>query len=338
MTISLFVLVTVIIAALAFDFVNGFHDTANAIATVVSTKVLPLSTAIFIAAVLNFVGAFFGGGAVAHTITNGIVSPEGVSQVLILSALLGAIFWGMVTWYYGLPSSSSHAIIGGLVGAALAKSGVAIVRGEGLLKIVMILVTSPLVGFLLGFLVMVVVFWLCYKTHPKTSAPLFRWLQILSASFMALAHGNNDAQKSMGVITMSLVSFEYISRGADGHVSIPQWVVLVCALAMALGTASGGRRIIRTMGTKIIELRPVHGFAAETTASLTILGASVVGMPVSTTHVISAAILGVGSTQNPSAVRWEVAFKMIVAWILTLPISALVSAVFYVALSTMLGR
>jgi PiT family inorganic phosphate transporter len=203
---------------------------------------------------------------------------------------------------------------------------------------VTILITSPLVGFVVGFLVMIIVFWLCYKTHPKEGAPLFRWLQILSASFMALAHGSNDAQKSMGVITMSLVSFEYIARSEGGHVSIPRWVVLACALAMAFGTASGGRRIIRTMGTKIIELRPVHGFAAESTASLTILCASLIGMPVSTTHVISAAILGVGSTQNPSAVRWEVAFKMILAWVLTLPISALVSAAFYVVLSALLGR
>ncbi len=337
MSVDLIVLISVVAAALIFDYVNGFHDTANAIATVVTTKVLPLSTAIFLAALLNFAGAYWGGGAVAHTITNGIVSSGGASQVLILSALLGAIIWGLVTWYYGLPSSSSHAIIGGLVGAALAKSGAASVQSAGLKKIVTVLVSSPVAGFFFGFLMMVVIFWLFYRADPKRVAPWFRWLQIFSASFMALAHGSNDAQKSMGVITMSLVAFGYLQADAGGHYEIPQWVVLACALAMAFGTASGGKRIIRTMGTKIIELRPVHGFAAEMSAALTIFFASHVGLPVSTTHVISATIMGVGATQNPSAVRWEVALKMLVAWILTLPVSALLSGIFYLILATFLG-
>jgi PiT family inorganic phosphate transporter len=336
MSLGTLVLISVVIAALVFDYVNGFHDTANAIATVVTTKVLPLGTAIFLAAILNFVGAYWGGGAVAHTITSGIISPGGASQVLILSALLGAIFWGVVTWYYGLPSSSSHAVIGGLAGAAFAKAGMSIIHREGFLTIVAVLVTSPLAGFVFGFASMVVIFWCFSRSNPKVVAPVFRWLQVLSASLMAVAHGSNDAQKSMGIITMSLATFGYVNRSPDGSYDIPQWVILGCALAMALGTASGGRRIIRTMGTKIIELRPVHGFAAEASTSVTILLASHAGLPVSTTHVISAAIMGVGATRNPSAVRWEVAMKMLIAWILTLPVSGLIAAGFYLALAHVL--
>ncbi len=327
----------VVLTALIFDFVNGFHDTANAIATVVATKVLPLGVAIFFAAVLNFVGAVYGGGAVAGTITKGIVSAEGASQVLILSALISAIFWGLVTWYYGIPSSSSHAIIGGLLGAALAKGGLSIVQVSGLSHIVMVLITSPLMGFTIGFAMMVSVIWVFHRSNPKRSNAVFHYLQMLSAGFMAVAHGNNDAQKSMGIITLALVAYGIQEKTPDGSIGIPRWVVISCALAMALGTASGGKRIIRTMGTKIIELRPVHGFAAETSAAITIFFASHFGLPVSTTHVISASIMGVGSTQNPSAVRWGVALKMVTAWVLTVPVTAFLAGCMYYLLAIFLG-
>lgn len=335
MSLTLAILILVVIAALAFDFINGFHDTANAIATVVSTKVLPLRTAILLAAALNFAGALLG-TAVAGTIGKGIVNPDAITHVLVLSALMGAITWGLVTWYFGIPSSSSHALIGGLVGAAFCKAGLGVINLKGLGKIVITLITSPFVGFCVALLIMVAVVWLCRRRNTGRLAKIFSRLQMCSACLMALSHGSNDAQKSMGVITMCLAAAGYVS--ATGNVfAVPTWVVFACATVMAAGTACGGLRIIKTMGTKIIDLQPVHGFVAETGAAATILTCSSLGLPVSTTHVISASIMGVGASQNPAAVRWAITVKILWAWALTIPISALVAAGFFLILKPLLG-
>lgn len=327
LTPELLLLIAVVVTALAFDFINGFHDAANAVATVVSTGVLPLRTAIVLAAVLNFAGALTG-TAVANTIGKGIVLPEVVTQAVVLSALSGAIFWNLFTWYYGIPSSSSHALIGGLVGAGVARAGAAAVHFDGVLRIAESLVVSPIVGLLLGLFMMILVQWIFRRGKPSVLSRLFRVLQLFSSGFMALSHGSNDAQKTMGIITMSLVAYGSVASGPTGF-QVPYWVVIVCAVAMGLGTAAGGTRIIKTMGTKIIDLRPIHGFAAETTAALTIFAASHHGMPVSTTHVISGSILGVGASQSVSAVRWGITVRILWAWVLTMPISAAVSFMVY---------
>ncbi len=336
MDTAFIVIVTVVVVALVFDYINGFHDTANAIATVVSTGVLPIRTAILIAAVLNFVGAF-AGTAVASTIGKGLVHADIVSQVLVLSALSGAIFWNLFTWYFGIPSSSSHALVGGMVGAAIAKAGFSAVEAPGLEKVVTALVVSPLVGFTLGFVGMIGVLWLCRRGRPSKMNSMFRKLQMISASIMAFSHGSNDAQKTMGIITMSLVAHGAVTAGKEGKFDVPTWVIFVCAAAMAAGTAAGGIRIIKTMGSKIIELKPIHGFVAETGAAATILTASALGMPVSTTHVISSSIMGVGASQRVSAVRWGVTTRILWAWVLTIPISAAVAALFYVVLVAIFG-
>ncbi|MEW5847281.1 MAG: inorganic phosphate transporter [Myxococcota bacterium] len=336
MTILFVTLCVVVVVALVFDYINGFHDTANAVATVVSTGVLPMRTAVLLAAVLNFAGALTG-TAVASTIGKGLIVPEAVTQVVVLSALLGAIFWNLFTWYFGIPSSSSHALVGGLVGAALAKAGTASVQTEGLVKIIKSLIISPLVGFSIAFLVMVTILWICRRGKPSRMNHMFRRLQMVSAGFMALSHGSNDAQKTMGIITMSLVAYGTVKAEA-GKFPVPLWVVISCALAMALGTAAGGIRIIKTMGTKIIDLKPIHGFAAETSAAVTILGASSLGMPVSTTHVISGCIMGVGSSQRVSAVRWGVTTRILWAWVLTIPVTALVAYGCYLGASAVLGN
>jgi PiT family inorganic phosphate transporter len=264
------------------------------------------------------------------------VQPAAVSQVVVLSALLGAIFWNLFTWYFGIPSSSSHALVGGLVGAALARNGVRAIQVGGLLKIVQSLIVSPLVGFAIGFVLMILIFWACRRGRPAPLSRSFRRLQILSAGFMAVSHGSNDAQKTMGIITMSLGA--YGALGAEtGRFAVPTWVILACAATMGLGTMAGGVRIIKTMGTKIIDLKPIHGFAAETSAALTILGASHLGLPVSTTHVISGAILGVGSSQRVSAVRWGVTARILWAWVLTIPISAGVAGGCYAVLHLAIG-
>jgi PiT family inorganic phosphate transporter len=322
-TTALLVLALVVAAALAFDYINGFHDAANAVATVVSTGVLPLRTAILLAAVLNFAGALTG-TAVAATIGKGLVEPGAVTQPVVLSALLGAILWNLLTWYFGIPSSSSHALVGGLVGSALAHAGARSIRAEGLLKVVESLVISPLVGFAIGFVLMILILWACRGRSPSRVSRAFRRLQMASAGFMALSHGSNDAQKTMGIIAMSLAVYSGGSRAAE-HFHVPLWVMLACAAAMGAGTTAGGVRIIRTMGTKIIDLKPIHGFAAETSAAVTILAASHLGLPVSTTHVISGAIMGVGSSQRVSAVRWGVTARIAWAWVLTIPISAAVA-------------
>lgn len=326
---SLFaIVVLVVIAAVVFDYINGFHDAANAVATVVSTGVLPMRTAVLVAGVLNVVGALMG-TAVAKTIGGDLLDAAQVSQTLVLSALIGAIVWNLITWYFGIPSSSSHALIGGLVGAGIAKVGVAAIKPEGIIKVVKALIFSPLIGFALGFLVMILVLWIVRRGRVSVINRSFRRLQLVSAGFMAVSHGSNDAQKSMGVITMALVAYGAVGKNTDGKFDVPLWVVLVCATAMGLGTAAGGVRIIKTMGAKIIDLKPIHGFCAETSAAATILGASFLGVPVSTTHVISSCIMGVGASQRVSAVRWGVTAKILWAWVLTIPMSALVAGLSY---------
>jgi PiT family inorganic phosphate transporter len=320
----LLVVILVVVIALVFDYINGFHDTANAIATVVSTGVLPIRTAILIAAVLNFGGALMG-TAVASTIGKGLIEPSAVSQIVVLSALVGAIFWNLFTWYFGIPSSSSHALVGGLVGAAVAHAGPKAVQVKGVEKVVKSLVVSPLVGFWVAFVVMITILWIVRRARPAKLTRIFRKLQMLSAGFMAFSHGSNDAQKTMGIITMSLVAYGSVKVGADGKFPVPLWVVLACAAAMAAGTAAGGIRIIKTMGTKIIDLKPIHGFAAETAAAATILTSTHLGLPVSTTHVITGCIMGAGASQRVSAVRWGVTTKILWAWVLTIPISATVA-------------
>ena len=324
-----------VVAALAFDYINGFHDAANAVATVVSTGVLPLRTAILLAALLNFAGALTG-TAVAATIGKGLIEPNAVTQVVVLSALLGATLWNLVTWYFGIPSSSSHALVGGLVGSAVAHAGGRSIRSEGLIKVIESLVVSPLVGFALGFVLMIAIVWACRGRSPSRLSWTFRRLQIASAGFMAVSHGSNDAQKTMGIIAMSLALYSGESQ-AGAHFHVPLWVMVACAVAMAAGTMAGGVRIIKTMGTKIIELKPVDGFAAETSAAVTILAASHLGMPVSTTHVLSGAIMGVGSSRRVSAVRWGVTVRIMWAWVLTIPVSAAVAWACYLILHVALA-
>lgn len=318
------ILVVVIGVALVFDFTNGAHDTANAIATVVSTKVLAPGTAVLMAAVLNLVGALLG-THVAQTIGSGIVHPDMIQgcQALTLAGLCGAIVWNLVTWYLGLPSSSSHALIGGLIGATLAYRGLEALNFSSIFRKVMVpLVLSPLGGFLAGYLAMVALSWLFRSAHPHRVNQAFRKLQILSSAFMATSHGTNDAQKTMGIITLALFIGHQIP-----DLTMPIWVRLVCALAMAMGTAIGGWKIIKTMGHKIFKLEAVHGFSAETSAAGVISLASSFGAPISTTHVISAAILGVGSSKRLSAVRWGIAGQMATAWLMTIPAAAAVAAV-----------
>jgi inorganic phosphate transporter, PiT family len=335
MNTLLVTLILVIVVALVFDYINGFHDTANAIATVVSTGVLPIRAAVLLAALFNFGGALTG-TAVASTIGKGLIEPSAVTQVVVLSALVGAIFWNLFTWYFGIPSSSSHALVGGLVGAGAGRAGAAAVQGAGLLKVVKSLVISPLVGFVFSFFGMIAIFWIVRRTRPAVVNRRFRILQMFSAGFMALSHGSNDAQKTMGIITMALVAHGSIPAG-HGDFRVPLWVVIACATAMAMGTAAGGVRIIKTMGTKIIDLKPIHGFAAETSAAATILTSSFLGMPVSTTHVITGCIMGAGASQRVSAVRWGVTTRILWAWVLTIPVSAAVAWACYRALSSFLG-
>ena len=312
-------LLTVLALAVAFDYVNGFHDTANAIATSVSTRALRPDRAILLSATANFVGALTG-TAVARTIASGIAStPDGAEgQIIVAAALVGAIAWDLITWRLGIPSSSSHALIGGLIGAVIAASGTGALKVDGILgKVIVPLVSSPILGVVVGFGFMVVLLNVFQHVHPRKLNDRFRRLQVLSAAFMAFSHGSNDAQKTMGIMTLALIAGGILPHDAK----IPLWVILLAASAISLGTAAGGWRIIRTMGQRVVKLDPVHGFAAETTAATIILGASTFGMPVSTTHVISSAIMGVGSSDRFSAVRWGVAGNIIIAWVLTIPAS-----------------
>jgi inorganic phosphate transporter, PiT family len=313
----------VIIVALIFDFTNGAHDSANAIATIVSTKVLSPRSAVIMAAALNLAGAFIG-TKVAHTIGSGIVHADMVKgcQALTLAALMGAILWNVFTWYLGLPSSSSHALIGGLIGAAAAYRGWAAVNFISIAeKVLMPLIVSPLCGFLAGYLLMLALSWSFRNAHPRRVNTGFRKLQIVSSAFMATSHGMNDAQKTMGIITLALFVGHYTT-----DLTVPIWVKLSCALVMAMGTAAGGWKIVKTMGHKIFKLEPIHGFAAETSAAAVISIASHFGAPISTTHIISTSVLGVGSSKRLSAVRWGIAGNMLIAWILTIPAAGCVAA------------
>jgi PiT family inorganic phosphate transporter len=326
-------LVAVVVLGVGFDYVNGFHDTANAIATSVSTRALRPYQAILMSATANFLGALTG-TAVAKTIAAGIANtPAGdAGQVVVICSLLGATTWNLVTWRLGIPSSSSHALIGGLIGATIAALGPSALKGDGILNKVLIpLVLSPILGIVIGFIVMVILLNVFRRAHPRRLNERFRRLQVLSAAYMAFSHGSNDAQKTMGIITTALVA-----AGLLATPDIPLWVIFLAASAISLGTAAGGWRIIRTMGQKVVKLDPVHGFAAETTAATIILGASSFGIPVSTTHVISSAIMGVGASDRFSAVRWGVAGDIVLAWIFTIPASAAVSWVAWELLSRVL--
>ena len=319
----------IVIVALIFDFTNGAHDCANAIATVVSTKVLSPRVAVCMAAVLNLVGALLG-SEVAHTLGKGIVNTEVVmgSQTLVLAALVGAIAWNLITWYYGFPSSSSHALIGGLIGAAVTHAGFSSLNGMSIFKkVILPLILSPLAGFLVAYLIMFALLFLFCRANRRTVNRNIKPLRIISAAFMATSHGLNDAQKTMGVIALALFLFHQIDT-----IFIPFWVKLSCALAMAAGTAVGGWKIIKTMGQRIFKLEMVHGLAAETSAALVITGASLVGAPISTTHTITACIFGVGSTKRLSAVRWELAANLAVAWVVTIPASATIAGLSYLLL------
>jgi PiT family inorganic phosphate transporter len=326
-------LIIVLVLAVGFDYINGFHDTANAIATSVSTRALRPSHAIILSATANFVGALTG-TAVAKTIASGIATapPGDAGQIIVAAALVGAIVWNLITWRLGIPSSSSHALIGGLIGAAIASSGFTSLNGPGIFeKVVVPLIASPILGLLVGFGLMVFLLNVFRHAHPKRINDRFRRLQLISAAYMAFSHGSNDAQKTMGIITLALVT-----GGILSDPTVPLWVIILAATAISMGTAVGGWRIIKTMGQRVVKLDPVHGFAAETTAATIIFGASHFGMPVSTTHVISSAIIGVGASDRFSAVRWGVAGNIVIAWVLTIPASGAVAWLSWEVLSRVL--
>jgi len=327
-------LLVVIGLAVVFDYINGFHDTANAIATSVSTRALRPEHAILMSAAANFVGALTG-TAVAKTIASGLATPPAGStgQTIVAAALIGASIWNLVTWRLGIPSSSSHALIGGLLGAVIVSVGTSAIIVEGVVgKVILPLVASPIAGVVGGFALMVILLNVFRRANPRRINERFRRLQVLSAAFMAFSHGSNDAQKTMGIMTLALIASGVLPPDAK----VPLWVIVLAATAISFGTAAGGWRIIRTMGQRVVKLDPVHGFAAETTAATIILGASQFGMPVSTTHVISSAIIGVGASDRLSAVRWGVARNIVIAWILTIPASALVAGLAYVLVAPFL--
>jgi PiT family inorganic phosphate transporter len=326
MPIAMWVVVMLVVLALAFDFMNGFHDAANSIATVVSTGVLKPHHAVAFAAFFNVVAIFAFELKVAATVGKGIVEPGVVDQHVIFGALIGAIAWNIVTWWYGIPSSSSHALIGGIVGATLAKAGTAPLITAGILKTVAFILVSPAMGFLLGALMMVGVAWLFRRTSPLRVDNWFRRLQLVSAGAYSLGHGGNDAQKTIGIIWLLLIAAGLTDTAAARP---PGWVVWSCYIAIGLGTLFGGWRIVRTMGQKITKLKPVGGFCAETGGAITLFTATALGVPVSTTHTITGAIFGVGSVRSASAVRWGLAHRIVMAWILTIPATALIAAAFY---------
>ena len=322
--IGLWVVVVLVALALLFDFMNGFHDAANSIATVVSTGVLKPHHAVAFAAFFNVVAVFVFQLKVASTIGKGTIDPSVVDHYVIFGALVGAVSWNLITWYYGIPSSSSHALIGGLVGAGAAKAGSDALVWSGVGKTIAFILISPLLGFLLGSLLMLAVSWLFFHSTPRRVDRWFRRLQLVSASLYSLGHGGNDAQKTMGIIWMLLIANGY---AASGDATPPAWVIICCYLAMGFGTMFGGWRIVRTMGQKITKLKPVGGFCAETGGALTLFLATALGIPVSTTHTITGAIVGVGSTTDARKVRWGVAGTIVWAWILTIPCSALIAAI-----------
>jgi PiT family inorganic phosphate transporter len=314
-------LVAVVVAALFFDYTNGFHDAANAVATSISTRAVPPGVALLGAAALNVVGALIS-THVAATLAKGIVEPTAVTPPVMLGGLIGAIAWNLLTWWWALPSSSSHCLIGGVVGATIAHAGLEPVLWGGITaKVLIPMVMAPLIGFTMGVALMLLLLWTFRDAHPGPLVRRFRLAQLASASFMAFSHGSNDAQKTMGVITLAL-----FSGGLLPDLEVPLWVKLASAITIGLGTWSGGRRIIRTLGMRLVKLTPVHGFAAETSASAVLLGAAWLGLPVSTTHVITTSIMGVGATERVSAVKWGVTRDIFLAWIFTLPASALIGA------------
>jgi PiT family inorganic phosphate transporter len=323
---ALWVVALLVCLAIIFDFMNGFHDAANSIATVVSTGVLKPGQAVLFAAFFNFIAIFIFHLSVAATVGKGIVQPGIVDTHVVFGALLGAITWNVVTWYYGIPSSSSHALIGGIVGAVIAKSGAGALVSGGVFKTVAFIFVSPVLGFLLGSIMMVVVAWVCRRATPSKVDRWFRRLQLVSAGAYSLGHGGNDAQKTIGIIWMLLIATGYASAT---DASPPVWTIVSCYVAIAMGTMFGGWRIVKTMGQRITKLKPVGGFCAETGGALTLFLATGLGIPVSTTHTITGAIVGVGSTQRASAVRWGVAGNIVWAWIFTIPASALVAAIAY---------
>jgi len=322
--ISLYVLGALVILALLFDFMNGFHDAANAIATVVSTGVLKPQVAVAMAASFNFIAIMVFQMHVAATVGKGTIDPAIVDHYVVFGALVGAVLWNLITWYYGIPSSSSHALIGGLVGAAVAKGGTGALIAAGLLKTILFIVLSPLLGFVFGSLMMVLVSWVFVRSTPHRIDKWFRRAQLLSASMYSLGHGGNDAQKTIGIIWMLLIAAGY--SGVDDHLP-PWWVIISCYSAISLGTLFGGWRIVKTMGQKITKLKPVGGFCAETGGAITLFMATALGVPVSTTHTITGAIVGVGSAKKTSAVRWGVASNIVWAWVLTIPASAFMAAI-----------
>jgi len=320
-------IILIVLVALVFDFLNGFHDAANSIATVVSTRVLSPQKAVVWAAFFNFVAAFVLGTHVAKTLGQGMIDLSVVTREVVLAGLIGAILWNLITWYYGIPVSSSHALIGGYAGAAVAKAGWGAIIASGWTKTLVFIVLAPLIGMLLGFILMASITWLLRKWNPFRLDKLFRRLQLVSAACYSLGHGGNDAQKTMGIITGLLV--------ASGHLQkfeVPLWVILISHAAIAFGTMFGGWRIVKTMGSKITKLQPFGGFCAETSGALTLVGATLSGIPVSTTHTIAGAIVGVGATKRLSAVKWGVAGRIVWAWVLTIPLAAAMSALSYFVL------
>jgi len=331
---SLLLIAFIILVALVFDYINGFHDAANSIATVVSTRVLTPMQAVVWAAFFNFVAAFGFGVQVARTVGKGVVEASVVDQWVILGGLAGAIVWNLITWYYGIPSSSSHALIGGFAGAAVAKAGFGALQASGLLKILIFIVLAPVLGLCLGFSLMVITLWTVRRMRPSRVDAIFRRCQLVSAAAYSVGHGTNDAQKTMGIIAILLFSAGYL--GPEFYV--PFWVVLAAHAALGLGTLAGGWRIVKTMGMRLTKLRPIGGFCAETAGAVMLIGTAIGGIPVSTTHTITGSIVGVGAPQRLSAVRWGVASRIIWAWILTIPLSALIAAATWAAVTLVLVR
>jgi inorganic phosphate transporter, PiT family len=324
-------LVFLIAVALLFDFINGMHDAANSIATIVSTRVLKPHHAVIWAAFFNFAAYFIFDSHVANTVGKGIVSPELIDNAVVFGALFGAIAWNLITWYFGIPSSSSHALIGGIVGAGVAKAGVSAIVWKGLSKTLYAIVLSPFTGMILGLLLMLLVSWLFIRANPSFADGFFRKLQFVSAALYSLGHGSNDAQKTAGIISVLLYS-----NGVYSEFTVPAWVIFSCYTVMGLGTMLGGWRIVHTMGSKITRLTPMQGACAETAGAITLFAATNLGVPVSTTHTITGAIIGVGSARRTSAVRWNVATGIVYAWIITMPMAALMAAIAYWAATALI--
>ena len=331
--VTVWVVVMLVVLALVFDFMNGFHDAANSIATVVSTGVLKPGQAVLFASFFNFVAIFIFHLSVAATVGKGLAQPGVVDVHVVFGALIGATSWNFITWYYGIPSSSSHALIGGIVGAVIAKAGSGALIASSVWKTVLFIFVSPTLGFVLGSLMLISVSWIMRRSTPSRVDRWFRRLQLVSAGAYSLGHGGNDAQKTIGIVWMLLIATGYMAEGA---VSPPTWVILSCYTAIAMGTLFGGWRIVKTMGQRLTKLKPVHGFCAETGGAITLFTAALLGIPVSTTHTITGAIVGVGATRRASAVRWGVAGNIVWAWVFTIPASALVAALAYWAGRTLL--